>query len=316
MKKVLSQRLKKLAPTTTTPQPRSGSTPKDPTAEGPQTRPAFSKDRFVHPKGTRPKAVIIDIDGTLQDWGSTTVSKGMEFAKRHYEADHVLVIVTARDHEYSFESSFNWLVAHLPYPFIGPIHRTCDDPRYASEFKREVAESLSTLYEVVGAADDNSYVLEMWHEYAKDHPGFEVCECSYTSYTSWRKDISRYGKGTYYGASRAVESLGTSDHVVDSRGGSHPTTTYFWPQDDEELTALADDRDGRITNRLDLEDEVYAEYPDLTWPDIQEMDIQVLKDLLADADEARQLEETAPLDVAEILDEMGEKPATTEEEVA
>ena len=52
---------------------------------------------------------------------------------------------------------------------------------------------------------------------------------------------------------------------------------------DEELMALdgvpVDERSERISNRLDLEDEVFASYPDLSLVEIQEMDVATLQSL-------------------------------------
>lgn len=86
------------------------------------------KNEFSGEQGSALPAVILDIDGTLQTWGQGADPKVLEYCKKHYDAGHVLIVVTARTHDYDYERSFNWLMRHLPYPFIGPFHRACDDP--------------------------------------------------------------------------------------------------------------------------------------------------------------------------------------------
>lgn len=141
---------------------------------------------FTGPAGSKPQAVILDIDGTLEDWGSVPSPAVIDWCRDHHAAGRVLIVITARTHEHDYRRSFDWLVRHLPFPFIGPFHRGADDPRYASEFKKELAEHLSAIYTIVGAADDNRYVNAMWRHWADTlHPDvpFDLLECSYSADT-------------------------------------------------------------------------------------------------------------------------------------
>lgn len=132
--------------------------------------------------GTRPQAVIIDMDGTLENWDGHPNPPGLEYAQRHHAEGRVLIILTARDHEWSYQRTHDWLVKHLDIPFVGPICRPADDGRYACDFKRAVHDQLSSVYEIVSAIDDDNYVLEMW----RSIPGLEVVETSYSYHATKR----------------------------------------------------------------------------------------------------------------------------------
>ena len=312
------------------------------------------KNEFNGEQGSKMKAVILDIDGTLQTWGQGADAKVLEYCKKHYDQDHVLIVVTARTHDYDYERSFNWLMKHLPYPFIGPFHRACDDPRYASEFKREIAQGFEdmNLYQIVGAADDNDFVNDMWRHWADEHfdnpADFDLLECGYGDYSHWRSGLPNKGgttaavtksttttsvsgrtwvpgafdkttgkwvNGHYADEAVDADAIGWQDYL-DQRWG--PVVTKSTDEDeyevlllstddrvaledkvlkensqlklddveklsDEELMALdgvpVDERSERISNRLDLEDEVFASYPDLSLVEIQEMDVATLQQL-------------------------------------
>ena len=273
-------------------------------------RPDYGKGRFNGTSGTKPKAVILDIDGTLQDWGNVVNKKVLDWVDKHYRAGHVLIVLTARTHEHDYKRSFDWLVGHLPYPFIGPFHRSDDDPRYASEFKREVAESLSQLYTIVGAADDNTYVNDMWRHWAALHPevDFDLLECSYSAYPSWRSEVGSGWSSTVGGWSTSSKKTSVTEAQpvisralpldTNSRVAFEDTVLDEFPSlslsevekfTDRELLDLLPDEEGRnekVTSRLDLEDDVYASYPDLGMAEIQQMDIEQLKLLMDHPDRA------------------------------
>ena len=278
------------------------------------------KNEFNGAQGSAMKAVILDIDGTLQTWGQGADPKVLDYCKKHYDQDHVLIVVTARTHDYDYERSFNWLMKNLPYPFIGPFHRACDDPRYASEFKREIAQGFEDmgLYQIVGAADDNTFVNDMWRHWAAEHfdspEDFDLLECGYGDYSHWRSGLPAKGGTT---VTKSVQATATDegwrsylaqrygetpergddefdDLVLDADERvaledkvllAHPdmTLTEVEKLSDEKLMKLdpdnADERDERITSRLDLEDEVFASYPDLSLVEIQEMDVTTLQQL-------------------------------------
>lgn len=192
------------------------------------------KNEFVGTRGSKLPAYILDIDGTLQTYGSSADPSVMKWVKEIYEKDNhtVFLVITARDHGgFGFTSSFNWLLHNFPYPFIGPFARPIDDPRYASEFKREMAQGFEDmgLYQIMGAADDNEYVIKMWKQWAIDHfdnpEDFKLFEASYGSYDSWRSDLpskgtSSYGTytgGTYYNQHK--------DEHWENHGTEHPDGT-------------------------------------------------------------------------------------------
>jgi len=126
--------------------------------------------------GTRPEAVIIDMDGTLENWDGQPNPPGLEYAQRHHDEGRVLIILTARDHEWSYQRTHDWLKKHIHMPFVGPICRPADDERYACDFKKAIYEQLSSVYTIVSAIDDDVYVLDMW----RSIPNLDVVETNYS----------------------------------------------------------------------------------------------------------------------------------------
>lgn len=110
----------------------------------------------------RAEAVIVDMDGTLENMDGSINDAGMAYVEEHYRCARTIIVVTARDHEHSFDYTHEWLRHFMPVPFIGPFCRAIGDRRHAVEFKRDVHAHLSGLFEIVGAIDDNPFVLEMW----------------------------------------------------------------------------------------------------------------------------------------------------------
>lgn len=165
--------------------------------------------------GTRPQAVIIDMDGTLENWDGHPNPPGLEYAKKHHAEGRVLIILTARDHDWSYQRTHDWLVKHLDIPFVGPICRPNDDERYACDFKRHVHDQLSAVYKIVSAIDDDNYVLQMW----RSIPGLEVVETSYS-----------------YGIT------GSRHRFWDDESTARSTSVDVdqWEPDDEELAWLAE----------------------------------------------------------------------------
>lgn len=173
------------------------------------------KNEFVGTQGSPMEAVVLDIDGTLTEWGSSANQDTVKWTRNHVEKGRVILVITARDHGVSFTSSFNQLLKLLPFAFIGPFCRPDDDPRYASEFKRELVQGFEDagLYKIVGAADDNNFVIDMWKHWAIEHfenpEDFDLLECSYRSYSSWRNDLPARESGktvSYTGMGSKVTS--------------------------------------------------------------------------------------------------------------
>jgi hypothetical protein len=158
---------------------------------------------FAGPKGSPIHAGILDIDGTLQDFGSKASKKVLDWmveVEKKYPT-MVWLVITARTHEHDYQRSFDWLVKHVSSAFIGPFHRAADDPRYASEFKRELAQGFEDmgLYRIIAAADDNQHVIKMWEHWAETHfasaDEFDLLKTNYT-YPSWSSSPTTGGYGT------------------------------------------------------------------------------------------------------------------------
>lgn len=170
----------------------------------------FRPGNYMGSRGLPQDAVILDIDGTILDWGSAANPKVIEFARRHHEKNHMIIVITARTQEWEYESSFNLLMNILPFPFVGPICRSDTDPRYASEFKREIAQGFEDmgLYRIVGAADDSQEVIRMWRWWAKTHftdsKDFDLLESAYTSYADWRTTLPRKGPSVPFSVTKTA----------------------------------------------------------------------------------------------------------------
>jgi len=268
-------------------------------------RKPIHKDEFAGSKGSPIPAGVLDIDGTLQDFGSSASKKVLDWmdkVQKRYP-DMVWLVITARTHEYDYIRSFNWLVKHVPYAFIGPFHRAADDPRYASEFKREIAQGFEDmgLYRIVAAADDNRYVIDMWKHWGQTHfadpAEFDLLEASYSGYADWRKSLpATKGYTAPKWTSPPVKSYTTSTgKSYTSRyapvGGDGWDSYDRWEDNDDDYlqgalarldAAKPSEQAVRIENRLDLEDDVIASYPDLSYPEVEALDTVVLRQMLAD----------------------------------
>lgn len=273
------------------------------------------KNEFSGEQGSALPAVILDIDGTLQTWGQGADAKVLDYCKKHYEAGHVLIVVTARTHDYDYERSFNWLMRNLPYPFIGPFHRACDDPRYASEFKREVAQGFEdmNLYRIVGAADDNDYVNDMWRHWAKEHftdpADFDLLVCGYGDYSHWRTNLPSKGKAATTWKPSTTTTASTKGKVWVP--GAFDSTTKLWVQghyedevtdaDTVEWEDYLDRRYGPVVttkdddelfllnnaDRIAMEDEILKANPDLALKDVEKLSDEELMALNGDDPQER-----------------------------
>jgi hypothetical protein len=183
-------------------------------------------NQFKGKTGSKQEAIILDIDGTLTTWGAGFDKDTLKWCEKHYKAngDIVFIVVTARDHEYMYESSFNTLMRGFPYAFIGPFCRAKDDPRYASEFKRELCVDLSAIFDIIGAADDNKQVIDMWKQWAIDWfekpEDFDLLECSYGEYGDWRYGLASKGTTTtYVGGKSTTTSYGKPSTATGTHQG-------------------------------------------------------------------------------------------------
>lgn len=276
-------------------------------------RTPISTKEFTGTKGSPQEAIVLDIDETLQTFGQAANKLVLDFCECHHKRNPsiVFLVVTARTHEHEYRRSFNWLMNAFPYIFIGPFCRAKDDPRYASEFKRELAQGFEDmgLYRIVGAADDNAQVNDMWKHWKKTrYADFDLLECDpYAGYDAWRASLpakspytyptSYYGSGFEYlpaatkTAAPADEAqsdfeasyseLPTREALEDIAGHANPTWT---PAQIEAMTD-ADLREAAgITNgqyRDMLYDEIAAFFKGHYWDDtLDTMDIAEIEPLM------------------------------------
>jgi hypothetical protein len=225
-------------------------------------------DQFTGATGPVLEAVVLDIDGTMQGWGGGLDKTLADWCEQHYRRnpDVVFLVITARDHEYMYETSFNWCMRDFPYAFIGPFCRAAGDPRLASEFKRQLAQGFEDmgLYRIVGAADDNKYVLKMWaHWKATRNPAFDLLECdAYTGYGDWRSGLGSKGKtwGSYY--SSPTTATGVTSVATHRPAG----TSHYAGTTPAQSKPGAPERDlpPALPTRAELEDQAHHANPHWT----------------------------------------------------
>lgn len=215
----------------------------EPTAYGTAAyRTPVRANQFSGTQGRAQEAVVLDIDGTMQGWGGGLDKTLHDWCEKHYQRnpDVVFLVVTARDHEYMYESSFNWCMRDFPYAFIGPFCRAVDDPRLASEFKRQLAAGFEEmgLYRIVGAADDNRYVIQMWRHWRDTrNPQLDLLECdAYAGYGDWRSGLGSKGKSYTgysalgYGTPASATTTTTTSAPVAAK--NRPAGTAHYPSTD------------------------------------------------------------------------------------
>ena len=137
----------------------------------------------------KPKAVILDVDGTLcdvstalhhikqhpKDWDSFHSASAecpphqlaIEYAEKKYREGYTLLVVTARMQQHR-ETTMEWLKRHLKHPFYGPFMRPQDNYAPDYEIKREIFAHLSVVYDIRGAIDDSPAVCDVWRELGLD----------------------------------------------------------------------------------------------------------------------------------------------------
>lgn len=139
-------------------------------------------DRSVNkyiPDETKPKAIIIDIDGTVSlkcdrspfDWSKVSGDKPRTFIIsliRCYLSENkevTPIFLSGRD-EICREDTLNWLNDH--FELGNCLHlfmRPQGDTRKDSIVKNELfSENISQRYNVIGVFDDRPQVVEMWYD--------------------------------------------------------------------------------------------------------------------------------------------------------
>jgi predicted kinase len=132
--------------------------------------------REYTPDESLPKAVIVDIDGTLALHGArspfdeTRVHEDrpnpfpIMVAKSLWEHGYTLVIMSGRTRG-CYEDTVEWLENNLGVPFKGPFMREIGDGRKDMVAKLELFnEHVRNNYNVVGTLDDRDQVVKMWRE--------------------------------------------------------------------------------------------------------------------------------------------------------
>lgn len=138
------------------------------------------------PAVARPKAVIVDIDGTIcdnrtalpylfpedgsgKDWDAfyketsacPTFAVAIGWVGARFVEGYKLVVITGRSEKYR-DLTVDWLNRNLTLPFDGPFMRSKGDYRPSDEMKRETYERLSSHYDFQRAIEDDPKVIELW----------------------------------------------------------------------------------------------------------------------------------------------------------
>lgn len=135
----------------------------------------------------KPRAAIVDVDGTLCDISTIRHfvqrpsgekdfdsfhnasrdcpphQQAIDYCIRHHAAGHIIVVVTARkDRHYQVTKA--WLDQWMPVPYDGPIMRPDDDNYSDVVIKRRIHRYLAKHYRIVEACDDNPAIVALWQE--------------------------------------------------------------------------------------------------------------------------------------------------------
>jgi hypothetical protein len=138
----------------------------------------------------RPKAALVDMDGTLVDVSSIRhyvarppgekdfdafhqasrhcppIPQALEFCRRHHDLGHIIVVLTARMAMH-YDVSQGWLDDYLlpVCPYDGPIMPRYEGCHYSDVVvKRWAYRYLIRNYRLVAACDDNPPILKLWRE--------------------------------------------------------------------------------------------------------------------------------------------------------
>lgn len=136
----------------------------------------------------RPKAALVDVDGTLVNISSVLHyvqrpsaekdfhsfhqeslncppnQQALDFCVRHHDMGHVIVVGTARMQQH-YDVTSLWLQRNMVTPYDGPIMLRRDGERIADvEIKRRMYRYLSRNYDIVAAIDDNPPIVALWRD--------------------------------------------------------------------------------------------------------------------------------------------------------
>lgn len=142
--------------------------------ESPEPDGSFTK---YSPDTTKPKAVIVDVDGTIAlmngrdpyDWGRVSEdspnSGVIEIVKALVSVGFTPVFLTGRK-EAAYDDTLKWIRGHFDFT-VAPtlIARDDDDDRPDSKVKYEMFDNhVRSNYNVVAVLDDRNSVVKMWRE--------------------------------------------------------------------------------------------------------------------------------------------------------
>lgn len=132
-------------------------------------------DRYA-PNPSLPKAVIVDIDGTLAhhhdvrkifDWSKVYLDKPDTFVVevvRGLKARGIEIVITSGRDDICKEQTRDWIGKHLCLEPAGLHMRVTGDTRKDCIVKREIFfRDISPKFNVIGAIDDRPQVVRLWH---------------------------------------------------------------------------------------------------------------------------------------------------------
>lgn len=138
----------------------------------------FQGRKTYTPDPSLPKAIIVDVDGTVADmtgvrgpfeWKKVGEDKPRQFvidmvtAMYQTDPDLYVIIVSGRSDECE-DLTYNWLEQHN-VPFTELHMRKEGDYRKDAEIKEEIFwTSLANRYNIVACIDDRPMMIRRWHE--------------------------------------------------------------------------------------------------------------------------------------------------------
>lgn len=132
-------------------------------------------EKYIADK-TLPKAVIVDIDGTLAhhhgvrkifEWGKVNLDKPdplvVEVVKGLHARGIKIVITSGRD-DICKHATWHWLCYNLQFEPEKLFMRVTGDTRKDCIVKREILfRDIAPKFQVIGAIDDRPQVVRLWH---------------------------------------------------------------------------------------------------------------------------------------------------------
>lgn len=124
--------------------------------------------------GSKPKAVIFDVDGTLADmdgvrkpfdWDKVSLDSPRErvimLAKMFKERGYKIIVMSGRD-GVCYDDTYEWL-KHMGIPFDELLMRACNDSREDAIIKEELFwNNVAYKYDVHLTVDDRNQMVDRW----------------------------------------------------------------------------------------------------------------------------------------------------------